>query len=175
MTHNRMTLADCQTASVHLNGLIQAMEALDGDSTPQAFQGRGALLVAIGHYSDDLSSSLDRLESAATRPDPILEPYNRWWAAYTEFARLSGTDVSWESPEMVALSEARDEARQQVEDMEPVTMAGIAALVHVAWATDAMPHAEGSEDYLREAERPFCKMLAAIWRRASGETGLPPS
>ncbi|PJN95107.1 hypothetical protein CNY89_10450 [Amaricoccus sp. HAR-UPW-R2A-40] len=76
---------------------------------------------------------------------------------------------------MVALSDARDEAREQIEDMEPTTMAGIAAVAHVAWATDAMPWAVGSEDYLREAERPFCKMLAAIWRCASGETGLPAS
>lgn len=113
--------------------------------------------------------------SAIPAEDPILAPYRRWWAAYTEFARLSGTDIPWESPEMVALSDARDEAREQIEDMEPLTMEGIAAVAHVAWATDAMPWAEGSEEYLKEAEQPFCKMLAAIWRCASGATGLPAS
>lgn len=75
---------------------------------------------------------------------------------------------------MVAIAAERDEAREQVEDMEPKTMDGIAAMAHVAWATDAMPWAEGSEEYLKEAERPFCKMLAAIWRLASGKPGLPP-
>jgi hypothetical protein len=174
MIHDHMTLTECHTASIHLDGLIQAIDVLDGDSTPQAFEGRGALLAVIGQHADALSSSLDRLDMAANASDPILTPYRRWWEAYLEFGRLSQEGALWESPEMVALSETRDEAREQVEDMQPVTMAGIAAVAHVAWATDAMPWAEGSEGYLREAERPFCKMLAAIWRLSSGKPGLPP-
>lgn len=76
---------------------------------------------------------------------------------------------------MVALAKTRDEGREQVEDMEPVTMAGIAASAHVAWATDAMPHAEGSARMTPEVSCRSGKMLVGIWRCASGETGLPPA
>lgn len=54
-------IRDCLSIAVRLHGLTQAMEALDGDSTPQAFEGRGALLVTIGNMSRDLYQALDAI------------------------------------------------------------------------------------------------------------------
>lgn len=51
----------CVAMAARLSGLIQAMEALDGDSTPQAFEGRGALLVTIGKMSEELYNALDKI------------------------------------------------------------------------------------------------------------------
>ena len=174
MIHDHMTLRECQCAATVLDGLVQAMDAIDGDSTPQAFQGRGALLAAIGQYSDALSTSLDRLEDAATTPDPILEPYNRWWKAFEEFGRLAVLpDADWESPEMVALCDARNIGFDDVDDGQPVNMAGIAAVAHVIWA-NSITYRPGSPDFDIEVNEPNTRMIAAIWRCASGKTGLPP-
>lgn len=67
MTHDHMTLRECMTASTNLNGLIQAMEALDGDSSKMAQNGLGALLCVISDMSDALATSIGRLDDAADR------------------------------------------------------------------------------------------------------------
>jgi hypothetical protein len=55
------TLEDCQTDALVLHGLVQAMEEIDGSTTPQAFQGRGALLVAIERMAGKLANDLERV------------------------------------------------------------------------------------------------------------------
>jgi hypothetical protein len=67
MTHNHMTLSECRDASTKLYGLIQAMEALDGDSSKMAQDGLGALLCVISDMSDALADSVGRLDDAADR------------------------------------------------------------------------------------------------------------
>lgn len=57
--------------------------------------------------------------------------------------------------------------------MNPTSVEGIAAMAHVQWVTDAPPFREGSEEYADELSSPANKTLAAIWRAASGETGVP--
>jgi hypothetical protein len=61
----RANLSDCQTDALILHGLIQAMEELDGSTTPQAFQGRGAILVAIERMAGKLADDLDGMEAKA--------------------------------------------------------------------------------------------------------------
>jgi len=60
----RASLSDCQTDAIILHGLVQAMEELDGSTTPQAFQGRGALLVMVERLADKLAHSLEYVEEA---------------------------------------------------------------------------------------------------------------
>ncbi len=62
----RASLSDCQTDAIILHGLVQAMEELDGSNTPQAFQGRGALMVAIERLAGKLSDDLDGVKEATT-------------------------------------------------------------------------------------------------------------
>jgi hypothetical protein len=61
----RASLAECHTDAIILHGLIQAMEELDGSKTPQAFQGRGAILVSIERIAGKLANDLDGMEIKA--------------------------------------------------------------------------------------------------------------
>jgi hypothetical protein len=61
----RASLSDCQTDALVLHGPIQAIEELDGSTTPQAFQGRGALLVSIERLANKLAYDLDGMEVTA--------------------------------------------------------------------------------------------------------------
>tara|TARA_R110002096_G_scaffold411631_1_gene611805 strand:+ start:242 stop:442 length:201 start_codon:yes stop_codon:yes gene_type:complete len=55
------TITDCQTDALILHGLVQALEEIDGSTTPQAFQGRGALLVAIERMASKLAINLEKV------------------------------------------------------------------------------------------------------------------
>lgn len=57
----RATLSDCHTDALILHGLVQAMEELQGSTTPQAFQGTGALMVMIERIANNLANDLDAL------------------------------------------------------------------------------------------------------------------
>jgi len=56
------TLSNLHTDSIVLHGLVQALEEIDGSTTPQAFQGRGALLVAIERMAGKLATDLDAVK-----------------------------------------------------------------------------------------------------------------
>jgi hypothetical protein len=58
---SRATLSDCHTDALILHGLVQAMEELQGSTTPQAFQGTGALMVTIERMANNLANDLDAL------------------------------------------------------------------------------------------------------------------
>jgi hypothetical protein len=58
------SLCDCQTDPTVLHGLVQAMDELDGSTTLQAFQGRGALMVAIERMAGKLANDLDDVKEA---------------------------------------------------------------------------------------------------------------
>ena len=58
------TLSDCQTDAIVLHGLVQALDELDGSNTPQAFQGRGALIVMIERLAGELANNLDDVKEA---------------------------------------------------------------------------------------------------------------
>ncbi len=63
MTDNntRASLSDCHTDALILHGLVQAMEELQGSTTPQAFQATGALLMMIERMAGCLSNDLEAL------------------------------------------------------------------------------------------------------------------
>lgn len=61
------TLSDCETSGFILHGLVQALSELDGSTTPQAFNGSGALLVAIERLADELSRDISDLADTLER------------------------------------------------------------------------------------------------------------
>lgn len=53
------TLSDRHTDAIILHGLAQALGELSGSTTPQAFQGCGALMAAIEKMSGKLANDLE--------------------------------------------------------------------------------------------------------------------
>lgn len=108
--------------------------------------------------------------------DPILPIYRQWVAARKEWYRsidLPEND-KWDMPESKAAEAIENDAFWAMIDMTPTSMAGIAALIHVLWDLDGPGVPADSEDFLGRVDDPPCKLMAAIWRGASGQQGLPP-
>lgn len=108
--------------------------------------------------------------------DPVLPHYREWLAARTEWercAQLPGNgNNDW--PESLAAKDRENEAREAMTEITPTTMAGIAALVHVLWDWAGPVSTRGSKFFEEECEEEENLLLAAIWRGASGNDGLPP-
>lgn len=101
--------------------------------------------------------------------DPILVPYRQWlgarryWLEHSETATLR-----------VLAEEREDEALETLVNATPSSMEGIAALIHVLWDVAGPSVTPDQDAYLEQADDPALKLIAAIWRAASGEAGLPP-
>lgn len=101
--------------------------------------------------------------------DPILVPYQQWlgarrdWLAHEESAALR-----------VLAEEREDEAFATLVNATPTSMEGIAALIHVLWDMEGPSVNPDHDAYLEQADDPALKLIAAIWRAASGKSGLPP-
>lgn len=115
---------------------------------------------------------------AAVEPeDPLLPLHREWWTARQEWlrlARLPGNE-DWDLPESLAAEAREDAAYKAMHELTPTSMAGIAALAHVLWTVAGPSAPEDLVDaYVQDCEKDECKLIAAIWRASSGETGTPP-
>jgi len=120
----------------------------------------------------------DTVKSITNPPeDPILPLHREWMAARVEWFRCVGVGKSGDTdkPECIAAKEREHEALEQMLEMTPTSMAGIAALAHVLWDRAGPGSTPGTEYFDDECEDEECKLMAAIWRAASGRSGLPPS
>ena len=133
----------------------------------------------------NLFMALPALGAAASMPslalaegeDPILLLYRQWVAARKEwysYADLPGNE-DWDMPESLRAAAQEDAAFYAMLEMTPISVAGVAALVHVLWDFIGPVGITGTEEYLKRAEQPDCKMMGAIWRYASGQQSLPPN
>lgn len=113
--------------------------------------------------------------AVAQDEDPIMPIYREWWASRLAWNALVELDLSWESQEVKAAEARENAAFLAIIEITPVSLEGIAAMAHVMFQ-DFGPQTRRdlSEQYLEESEWPQNKMMAAIWRGASGKTGLPP-
>lgn len=109
--------------------------------------------------------------------DPVLPVYRQWVAARREWYRcMELPDAEdWDDPRCLAASEREAEAYEAMIDMTPVSLAGVAALVHVLWDTAGPDVLPDHEDYPALMERVEIKLMCALWRGASGQKGLPPN
>jgi hypothetical protein len=119
--------------------------------------------------------SLPALAHAGDRHDPVLPHYRQWVSARAEWLRL--TDLpgngNYDAPESMAEEDKEQTAFRAMCEETPTSMEGIAALAHALWDLDGPVFCPDHEDYEAATNSQNCKLIAAIWRAASGQTGLP--
>ncbi|TCP39799.1 hypothetical protein [Rhodovulum marinum] len=114
--------------------------------------------------------------SASAPEDPILPLYRQWVQArkdWHKYADLPGNE-HWNMPESIEAADREDRAFYAMLELTPCSMEGIAALAHVLWDLDGPSVVPEHPEYAEQCERTENKLVRAIWRSASGETGLPP-
>lgn len=115
------------------------------------------------------------LPALSATDDPILPLYQEWRAARAEWFRhydLPGNG-NWDSPESMAAANRETRAFYAMADMTPVSMEGIALLACVLWDAEG-PASLNDDVYAEECRTPKNRLIASIWRAASGQSGLPP-
>lgn len=113
----------------------------------------------------------------AEAEDPILPAYREWLATRTEWKRLMSLALDDEmedpSPELLAAEALWDAAFNELMKLEPQGLQGIAALAHV-WLDEFGPVGKSNSELAEiECAIPENRIIAAIWRAASGQEGLP--
>lgn len=120
--------------------------------------------------------ALPALRGAEFEEDPVLPLYREWLDAREEWRRYAWApgNGDWDFPESKAAEARENAAYFALRDMTPASLAGIAALTHVLWTIAGPTSAEWNEPtYSEECEQDEHKMIAAIWRAASGQQGAP--
>lgn len=113
----------------------------------------------------------------AEAEDPIMPAYREWLTTRTEWKRLmslaSDDEMEYPGPEILAAEARWDAAFKELMKLEPKGLQGIAALSHV-WLDEFGPLDKfDSELAAIECAIPENRIVAAIWRVASGREGLP--
>lgn len=107
--------------------------------------------------------------------DPILPLYRQWIEARLEWLRWADFpgNGNWDMAESKAAEAQEDAALFAMTDITPISLAGIAALIHVLWDIDGPARAPENEDYEDEIRAPNYKLMLAIWRATSGRADVP--
>ena len=123
-------------------------------------------------HNNGEAAMLNRSDSTSSL---ILETYAKWSRARSEWEALSilPGNEHFDSPEMHSAEAREHEAFLALIEMSPANMAEIAVLAHVLWEHDGPASQDGGADYIEEANFPENRLMAAIWRGASGQSGLP--
>lgn len=108
--------------------------------------------------------------------DPVLPIYREWCAANAEWSgvvREAGDD--YESLPDTSEVEARFYAASDriLACPAPTTLAGIAALAHLLWDYEGPGAPSDGPEYAKQCGQTGNKLIATIWRAASGQDGLP--
>ena len=113
------------------------------------------------------------LPAVAEPVDPIMPLYHEWYHARADWLRLADIVDDWDTEPMLTLWDRRFAAFEKLGDMTPCTMAGIAALADVLWKENG-PHCRPDQPGFAElCSLPENKLISAIWKAASGKTGVP--
>lgn len=114
---------------------------------------------------------------AAVEPkDPLLAIYRRWCAARAERviaihdAECAGIDV-WQAVE--DLSDREFAAFDELRELRPTSLAGIAAHAHALWVYGGPCSLEGTADWHEECRSWENELILSIWHAASGRDGFP--
>lgn len=109
--------------------------------------------------------------------DPVLSLHRKWsdaCAAWERLAAIPGNENSdaLESKAAAAVEAAAFEAMVKT---PPTSLAGVAVLASALWEMEGPTGVPGSEEYQKQADSLSCQLILAIWRAASGQSGLPPT
>ncbi|PJN96331.1 hypothetical protein CNY89_03150 [Amaricoccus sp. HAR-UPW-R2A-40] len=114
---------------------------------------------------------------AAVEPeDPILPIYRCWCAVRAERmiaihdAECAGIDVCQAVED---LSDREFAAFDELRELRPTSLAGIAAHAHALWVYGGPCSLEGTADWHEECRSWENELILAIWRAASGRDGFP--
>ena len=114
---------------------------------------------------------------AAVAPeDPILPIYRRWRAVRAKRviaihdAECAGVDVCQAVED---LSDQEFAAFDELRELRPTSLAGIAACAHALWVYGGPCSLEGTADWIEECRSWENELILSIWRAASGRDGFP--
>lgn len=93
---------------------------------------------------------------------------NEAWRTYAD-----GPSTGWNDATFDRLSDRFSALLDRFDQMSPVTMEGLAAMIHVQWIDDGPTSKRGSEAWHEEVESPELMRVVRLWRAASGQDGLP--
>ncbi|MFE3836937.1 hypothetical protein [Pseudogemmobacter sonorensis] len=107
--------------------------------------------------------------------DPILPLFREWVAARKEWYRHADPpgNGNWDMPESKAAEARENAAFRAVLEMTPTSMAGIAALATVMWDLNEAVDGSHCEGLAETVEQQNEKLIAAIYRAASGRNEIP--
>lgn len=138
---------------------------------------RRSLLAALPAAGVALASPALAVGSSlsAEAEDPVLPIYRKWCAARAEWLELSELEGNgdFEHPQSLAAEKIENDAFFAMVEMSPTSLEGVAAMAHVFWEVYGPCMPDDAPDYVSATEEPENKLIAAIWRCASGENGLP--
>lgn len=113
--------------------------------------------------------------ASASADDPTLTLYHDYLKADRDWhiaSELPGNG-NYDFPESLDAESRKFRAIDRMAETTPSSMAGLAALVHVFWREYGPVGTCGSELYDFEIDRSENRLLASLWRGASGESGVP--
>lgn len=114
---------------------------------------------------------------AAVEPeDPILPLYRRWCAARAErVIAIHDAECEGKDPRQTieALSDREFAAFDELRELRPASLAGIAAHAHALWVYGGPCALEGTADWHEECRSWENELILSIWRAASGRDGFP--
>lgn len=111
----------------------------------------------------------------ASEADPIVPLYREWLSARAEWSRLATMpgNENWDWPEARDAEAREDAAFDAMARLTPTSLEGMAALTYMIWDNSGPSAFTTSPEYPRQCDYPEVRMIAALWRAATGETGLP--
>jgi hypothetical protein len=110
--------------------------------------------------------------------DPIIPLYQEWlalraeWRRHSNIPRADGSDPT-DSPECKAIYAREWDLFEKLAGAEPVSLEGMAALAHVLWIMAGPESFPDTPAFKEQCAIPENRIIAAIWRAASGAAGFP--
>lgn len=107
--------------------------------------------------------------------DPIIPFYSEWCTHRAEWHRLNDLpdNDGRQTAELDKTEKQEFQCYEAMASLTPVSMAGIAALAHAQWAYEGPSILPSDPQYKAECDQPENRIIASIWRFASGHHGLP--
>ena len=137
---------------------------------------RGGELTCLKFEDAPVWAEARALVEALATEDPIMPLFRQWRAARDEWLRVFDLpgNGSFDIPEVAAAIKREHAALYAMLDLTPISIAGIAALATVLWDLGGPSMDESQEGFAEASALPEQKLMLAIYRGASGESGLPP-